>query len=30
MKEVNHCKDHSFRSNIYDLKQWDAVWLNYN
>jgi len=29
-KEVNHCESQSFRSDIHDLKQWDAVWLDHN
>ncbi len=30
IEEVNHCKDHSFRSDIHNLEQQDAAWLNYD
>jgi len=30
MKEVNYCENQSFKLNTYDLKQWDAIWLNYD
>jgi len=29
-KKINQYENQSFKSDIHDLKQWDAIWLDYS